>query len=436
MSQMLYTKALQRYMGKNLSGAKNTCRRIKKSSDYFGHSTFLLGCIAKDEKQWNLAITQFNKSIAVKPDNFLLYRNLSEVYSHQGHYTKSMKASEKSLQLADTDDAKAHCLRQLGKIQYDLSRLDEAQDSFQKSIAFKPDVAVTHYFLGVILLQTLNAEKAVTSFRNAIELGIDTGGVYRDLGRAFIQTNMKAEAVSALEKSIELSGPDESTTHMINALTGQQTEAPPDKYIERLFDDVADNFEDQLITGLKYNVPARILALLQQKSLLQDRKSHILDIGCGTGLVGQILAPCCETLTGVDLSRKMLNIAKEKGVYSTLTKNNIINELQTTDLTAFDFIIGADVLIYMGNLMPFFETLGHTNPVKKSATVIFSLELSANEDYQLLPSGRYAHSERYIEHLCRDYGFRIELKDDTVIRTERGINVDGTIYFIQPRQSS
>ncbi|PCI64789.1 MAG: hypothetical protein COB37_00410 [Kordiimonadales bacterium] len=436
MSQMLYSKALQFYQSKNLVAAKNSCWKIKSASDCFGKAAFLLGCIAKDEKRWDLAASQFKKSLSVNQSDFLSYVNLSEVHQNQSQFDLALEASETSLPLADAPDAHAHCLRQLAKIQLELARHEEALCTLKKAIALKPNSAASHYIFGYVLLQTHKASAAITSLRKAIELGLASGTVFRDLGRAYILENMQTEAIAALEKSIELDGPDDSAVHMINALRGQHTEVAPDIYIERLFDDLAGNFEKQLITDLEYDIPTKIVTLLQEESYLQGSKSHILDLGCGTGLVGQAMAPYSASIVGVDLSQKMLNMARDKGTYSKLSKNNILDELCTIDMTAFDYIIAADVLIYMGALVSLFETLSQTNPIKKSSTFIFSVELSSAKECQLLASGRYAHSEQYIDKLCEKYGFSIEVQNHTTIRTERGKAIDGAIYFIQPKRPS
>ena len=48
-----------------------------------------------------------------------------------------------------------------------------------------------------------------------------------------------------------------------------------------------------------------------------------LDLGCGTGLIGEALKNDRNKLIGVDISQKMLNIAKNKGTtVSSIKKAN------------------------------------------------------------------------------------------------------------------
>ncbi|MGB5633971.1 MAG: methyltransferase domain-containing protein [Waterburya sp.] len=81
--------------------------------------------------------------------------------------------------------------------------------------------------------------------------------------------------------------------------------------------------------------------------LLNNKNAAILDAGAGTGLVGQALAKQGYTnLTAVDLSEKMLNIAKEKQVYHALYQGNLEDNSVFNDSVNFDAVIAAGVFAY------------------------------------------------------------------------------------------
>lgn len=82
-----------------------------------------------------------------------------------------------------------------------------------------------------------------------------------------------------------------------------------------------------------------------------NRKLDILDLGCGTGLAGAWLKDYARTLVGVDISDKMVSIAKKKGLYEELHVNSIQNFLNKLDGNKnFDLVVAADVLSYIGDL--------------------------------------------------------------------------------------
>ena len=81
--------------------------------------------------------------------------------------------------------------------------------------------------------------------------------------------------------------------------------------------------------------------------LLSNKNAAILDAGAGTGLVGQALAEQGYTnLTAVDLSEKMLSIAKERQVYKSLHQGNLEDNSIFSDSANFDAIIAAGVFAY------------------------------------------------------------------------------------------
>ena len=76
------------------------------------------------------------------------------------------------------------------------------------------------------------------------------------------------------------------------------------------------SYDDELKSN-NYSTPKRCAKAL--KKYLTDSNSHILDIGCGTGLSGQeILNVGFKNVDGTDFSDKMLYEAKKKSIYKSL----------------------------------------------------------------------------------------------------------------------
>ncbi len=85
-----------------------------------------------------------------------------------------------------------------------------------------------------------------------------------------------------------------------------------------LYDAWAASYEDE-VDGEGYITPSRCAQALARH--LSDKSAPILDFGCGTGLSGVALGQAgYSLLDGVDLSAEMLNGARTKGIYRTLTQ--------------------------------------------------------------------------------------------------------------------
>jgi len=80
---------------------------------------------------------------------------------------------------------------------------------------------------------------------------------------------------------------------------------------------------DAELTGQGYQTPARCAAALLQ---FVDTNATILDIGCGTGLSGRALATAGYAhLAGNDVNEQMLVLARQAGVYGTVSVTDVEN---------------------------------------------------------------------------------------------------------------
>ena len=101
--------------------------------------------------------------------------------------------------------------------------------------------------------------------------------------------------------------------------------------LESFYDDW-DSSYDEDVHDLHFAGPGLICDLLLKdnghpavKVDVSDPKLRIIDVGCGTGLVGKELArrASYRNLTGVDLSRSMLSTCERLGVYAELKKGKL-----------------------------------------------------------------------------------------------------------------
>lgn len=103
------------------------------------------------------------------------------------------------------------------------------------------------------------------------------------------------------------------------------------------YDEWAEHYDHDLQQGFDYQTPQIASRMLLDS--LGNTDLLILDAGCGTGLVGEMLAKAgCSNIHGLDYSEKMLEKAREKNIYSKLFQADMTRPLDIPD-NAYDAVI-------------------------------------------------------------------------------------------------
>jgi predicted TPR repeat methyltransferase len=211
---------------------------------------------------------------------------------------------------------------------------------------------------------------------------------------------------------------------------GGSSEAAP-AYVEALFDDYAPRFEDALVARLGYRTPEALEQAIRTAMAARSigRFGRALDLGCGTGLMGERLRALVDRLEGIDLSANMLGEARRKGIYDRLEKADLKAVLDTQQASA-DLIVAADVLNYVGTLEA--PLASASRALRRGGIIAFSLEThGGSEPVRLGTSLRFQHAVEPTLRMCRAVGFEVVNAEPLVIRMERGAPVDGVIVLAE-----
>lgn len=100
-------------------------------------------------------------------------------------------------------------------------------------------------------------------------------------------------------------------------------ETPTDNV--QYYNELADAYDHEFAKGLGYALPQAVADAFELRAGSDDTPA--VDIGCGTGLLGEALALTKPVLDGMDISSAMLNQCREKKLYRELfevdlTRNN------------------------------------------------------------------------------------------------------------------
>lgn len=339
--------------------------------------------------RWQEAVTVLQQAVAADPAQTDAWFALGLSLEAQAQWAGAAAALEQGLALAPT---RADLWMACGRCHANAGRMDAALNAFERVLEIDPGTA------------------AAWSAR---------GGVLRDLGRL-------DEAGRCFEKAIALGADAELHAYYLAAVRGAGSPAaPPRAYVETLFDQYSVDFQAHLVDQLHYRGHEWLLRPL---IVSRSRYRSVLDLGCGTGLCGPLIAPFADAIDGVDLSAAMLAQARALGVYRELVHEDLTTFLAQTSRRA-DLVLAADVFIYVGELDAVFDAVRRL--LEPGGCFAFTVELAPDsDDFSLLPSLRYAHSEAYIRRLAGLHGFSLRELQRAPLRQSEHQALDALYVYL------
>jgi predicted TPR repeat methyltransferase len=326
------------------------------------------------------------------------------------------------------DPRHARAWYRLGNVREEQGRDDAAVICFDKSVALDPSNAQAWNNLGGARQRLGREEQAIAAYRRAMAADPDLPQPCLNLGRLAGFRGDQALAAECFRAGLARHPGDPTFEHLVAAAQGNNTARAPDAYVTTLFDSLAPRFERHLVQDLEYRVP-ETLAQLVRPTLETARKAgarpRVIDLGCGTGLVGAALAAAGAEITGVDLSPRMLEIAAGRGAYAHLEQGELIVVLAKIPAGSVQAVLAADVFIYVGDLEAVFAEVARV----LAPEGLFAMSVEGLEDgsYKLQPTGRYAQSPGYLRTLAARSGLRERKIERAHIRREGRTPVEGWI---------
>ena len=253
--------------------------------------------------------------------------------------------------------------------------------------------------------------------------------VYSHMAHAYRRLHDLPRAAECYRAMLAANPADTVTQHLLAAAEGKLTQAYAADFAKAFFDNLAGTFDKHLVQKLDYAAPQVLAVTLHEMRADKACIPAVLDLGCGTGLMGQALAPHFRVtrLVGIDLSANMLREAEKRALYSEVIQGDIAAVLSGRD-EPFNLITAADVFIYMGDLAPVFTQAARL--LRPDGLFAFSVEISPSDDIELQSNGHYRHGRSYIARLAAEHGFNIARAADAPVRKEAGEDVMGYYVYL------
>jgi predicted TPR repeat methyltransferase len=377
------------------------------------------------------AVKECQLACEMMPQNAEAFHNLAAALSRIGETANARVCLAQALEL---NPRYARPCFALAVMEAAAGGLIQADALFRAAISMKPDSAAGYHALGLVLAKMGQQQEAEQATQAATALS---------QGRS-PQTQSVSQSIAEFEKRLTAS-PEAAKLHMLLAVKANvapPAQLPPGS-VTSLFDRYADFFDEHLRGKLEYHLPERIVEAIAQQyeKTPLPRPPDVLDLGCGTGICGQLLRqtrmsappqtgmPAPHTLSGVDASPAMIEKARARRVYDELEVSDLVETIGK-HARSFDLLIAADVLIYTGDLLPTFEAAARS--LRAGGLFAFSVEACEGDRFKLqLGTRRFTHSKGYVQKVASMCGFEELRFEPVTIRMEAKQPVQGYMVLLR-----
>lgn len=329
--------------------------------------------------------------------------------------------------------ADGFCVRGVALIR--LGRHEEALGCFERALMIRPnsvDALANH---ATTLLEMGQAERALPELERAIAIDPRHFVSWHSRGNTLVALNRPLEALECYARALEIDPSNQlAIENRDNALfqLGRLKRCPTG-FMRTLFDQFSSHYDDTMLEKLQYRAHVHLRELADRVLPRPDGPLRVLDLGCGTGLVGVAFCDLANggPMDGIDLAPKMLEAAKARGIYRNLVLGDLENELFAPG-PQYDLILAADTMIYLGDLSRTFA--GVCRRLDPKGHYLFAVESLDGEGWEQTPQNRFRHSPGYLRSEADLAGLEVLAIDPCVLRNEHNVAVGGFAVALRKPQ--
>ena len=372
------------------------------------------------------------KAIELVPDDAGMWMNYGNVLFEEDRRDEAEAAYREAIRLAP-DYPDAHC--NLGALIRGQEKFEEAKKHLERAIELDPNHGEAHCNLGNVLRDLRDLDGAAACYARSVDLGGHQkmrSKAAANLASVLRRAGKPEQAIKVLKQWVAQDPGSPTAHHMLAAMSQEGVPGrAEDAYVKELFDGFAKSF-DTILENLHYRAPLLMGELLERIGLPEGDELDILDLGCGTGLSGEVVADRAATLVGMDISENMLAKARRRGCYDELVEAEITSYLKE-EARQFDLIMAVDALCYFGALDEVMQNA--FGCLKQGGQFCFTVEKTAEaastSSYRLEGHGRYTHQQSYLIEEAALAGLDVVQIQEAILRLESGDEVHGFVVALQ-----
>ncbi len=246
---------------------------------------------------------------------------------------------------------------------------------------------------------------------------------HRMMASAYEHLGNKEKAIHHIEIAFAEDPSDEEIVFLREKIFNKTPDHVPAGRVVDLFDKYAEKYDTHLVGVLNYRVPKVVAERIRQA--YPELRINVLDLGCGTGLLGVYLGRINGYFVGVDLSQRMVEKAHEHGIYHRFHLADAAETLEATDPEEYEVITANEVLLYVGDPT---RVINGAHKVLRSGGRLYATFETAEDnegDLVLRETERYAHSKRSVREACERAGYTDIVIEEVDLRKSSNDPVKG-----------
>ena len=326
--------------------------------------------------------------------------------------------------------ADGFCVRGVALVR--LGRHGEGLACFERALTIRPDSVDALSNHATALLEVGQTERALAGLDRALAIEPRHCVSWNNRGNALVALNRLQEAVESYDRALEIDPAHiPAAENRDNALfqLGRLSRCPPG-FMRKLFDEFSSHYDDTMLVKLNYRAHLHLRDMADRALPKPVSSQRILDLGCGTGLVGEAFRDFAAggPIDGIDLAPRMIEAARTRGLYRNLVLADLESELAAPG-PQYDLILAADTMIYIGDLSRCLSgVFGRLSP---GGHYLFAVESFAGEGWEQTPENRFRHSEVYLRSEVARAGLDVLQIEPCTLRHQHDVPVGGYVVALR-----
>ena len=394
--------------GQNEELLKQAERYIKEDKDFPLFYLFKANAL-RGLGEFDKAIAAYHEAIAKDPNDALARTSLGSLLYERGDYINALNACDSAILI---DDKLPDSYVYSGNILVALGYPEQAVSAYHRAYTLDPTSIDLGEMIAVMYAQQGDLEKTTEVFFSLIQSNPNDDALQVKMAVALMYLLQNGASHKEVAKYAvtwrQLLPQNEYVNQVASALIENKVDFNPltQQAIDALFTSYAPLYDFSMKVG-----ESGMLEEVQKtiNELYTTQELDICDLGCGTGLVGEVLKSKAKIagLFGVDLCSSMLDQAYDKKIYDSIYHSENSTYL-VQNPNKFDLIVAGNVFSYQNSLEE--QILSIKNALKNGGYTVFTFRKNTinRKDILLYPPYYYLFTENYVKSVLEKAGLVIK----------------------------